>query len=181
MSSTGSLEHTLAVIFARWYIACCLDAIENVKTGAHRFTIMLVSLVLAAGLTGCKENARPQPPDANSKEMKPVGKLPAEFYGTWKFQGSSGGMDGQGNANYRLEKIVLRAPNTLEEHHAGGTVTRGTFTVGRGKSIFSGGDAWLMQRPNSSMIQVLTLSTNRQLTISENVYDGYSYSFKKVE
>ena len=37
-----------------------------------------------------------------------------------------------------------------------------------------------MRRKKSSMIEVLTLTTNGGLTISENVYDGFPYSFKGV-
>ena len=113
--------------------------------------------------------------------MIPVDKLPAEFYGVWTFQGSGGGMDGQGNAAYRVEKIVIRDASIIEEHRPGGTVAQETSTPGRGKSIFSTEDVWQKRRKKSSMIEVLTLTSNGDLTVSENVYDGFSFSFKRVE
>jgi hypothetical protein len=112
--------------------------------------------------------------------MTPVAALPAELCGVWTFQGSSGGMDGHGNAGYRVAKIVIGNNNRIEEHHAGGTVTRDTFTPGRGKSIFSTAEVWMMRRQHSAFVEVLTLTTNQDLTISENVYDGFSYSFKRA-
>lgn len=141
----------------------------------------LVALTLAAAICGCNNQHErvAQPP--NSREMTPVARLPAEFYGPWIFQGSSGGVDGQGNTAYRVEKIVIRDPNIIEEHRPGGTVTQDTFTPGRGRSIFSTDDVWQMQRKRASMIEVLALGTNGVLTISENAYDGFSYSFKRVE
>jgi hypothetical protein len=89
-------------------------------------------------------------------------------------------MNGHGNAAYRLEKIVIRDGNIIEEYHLGGTVTRDTFTPSHAKSIFSTEDVWQIRRGKSAMVEVLTLATNGDLTISENVYDGFSYSFNKA-
>ena len=140
---------------------------------------VLVALVTGAAVTSC--NREGEGPGPGSGAMVPADKLPAEFYGAWRFQGASGGMDGQGNAGYRVEKIVIGDGNTLEEHRPGGVVTRDTFTPGRGKSIFSTEDVWQIRRKKNPMIEVLTLTTNGDLTMSENVYDGFSYSFKKAD
>ena len=51
-------------------------------------------------------------------------------------------MDGQSSAAYGVEKIVIHDGNIIEEHRPGATVTRNTFTPGRGKSIFSTEDVW---------------------------------------
>jgi hypothetical protein len=142
---------------------------------------VLVALLTGVAMTGCNREGEGPASGPGSGPMTPANKLPAEFYGVWRFQGSSGGMDGQGNAAYRIEKLVIRDNNIIEEHRPGGTVTLDTFTPSHGKSIFSTEDVWQMRRKKSIMIEVLTLTTNGDLTISENVYDGFSYSFKKAE
>lgn len=143
-------------------------------------TVLIVSLA-ALVMTSCrKEGERPGSP--TSTETTPVAdKLPAEFYGVWQFEGSSGGFSGRGNASYDVEKIVIAENNVIEEYRPGGTRTRDSFIPSRGKSIFSTNDVWRIQRKKSSMVEVLTLSTNGRLSISENVYDGFSYSYKKAE
>lgn len=146
------------------------------KNRAGPFAFLL-ALVLGAGLAGCERDSAT--PKREPGEQKVIERLPAEFYGTWKFARSSGGIDGRGNPGYAVETLVLREPNLLEEHRAGGAaVHRTTFTAGRGKSIFSTPEVWQIRRGNSPMIEVVTLSTNRELTLSENVYDGFSYTFK---
>jgi hypothetical protein len=151
------------------------------KQSWRAWMTVLVALTIGASTTSCNREAEKPGSGPNSRATTPVDKLPQEFYGVWAFRGSSGGMNGQGNAAYRLEKIVIRDDNVIEEHRPGGTVTRSTFTPCRGKSIFSTEDVWQLQRLKSPMIEVLTLTTNGELTISENVYDGFSYTFKRAE
>lgn len=143
-------------------------------------TVLIVSLA-AIVMTSCREEGeRPGPPTSTGPSSL-VDKLPAEFYGVWQFESSSGGFNGRGNASYGVEKIVIAEGNVIEEYRPGGTRTRDTFIPSRGKSIFSTDDVWRIQRKKSSMVEVVTLSTNGRLGISENVYDGFSYSFRRVE
>lgn len=150
------------------------------QCNGQRWLTVLVAFLVATAVTGCKREGAPSAPGPGSGEMTAVGKLPAEFYGVWVFVDSSGGIDGQGNRGYGVEKIVIREGNIIEEHRTGGKVTRDTFSPGRGKSIFSTGEVWNIRRKNNPMIEVVSLATNGVLTISENVYDGFSYSFKRL-
>jgi hypothetical protein len=125
------------------------------------------------------------PPDAGKKkENQETGTktmLPREFYGQWKFAGSSGGFAGDGDTGYAIEKIIITQANVIESYKEGKLVSSVSFTVGKGKSIYSGKEAWLITMGAGGISQVVEIYEDGSLGIADNVYDGFSYGYKRVE
>lgn len=113
-----------------------------------------------------------------SGERSPA--LPEEFLGQWYYTGSSGGLTGRGLGDAASGYIVIRADGALERHEEGGTLADTTrFTAGRGKTIFSEDDLWILEAEGEPS-QVVRLSADgRTLTLAENVYDGWSRAYAR--
>jgi len=134
--------------------------------------VIWVSMVC---LPACSEGTPPP-------ETKPtIQMLPDEFYGAWERTGTSGGIDGQGvpEAEGARAQIVLERGNVLERQGPQGTTTRERFIVRRQKTIFSAEDRWTIILESGSMVLVLQLAPDGSLGMSENVYDGYSSSYRR--
>ena len=107
--------------------------------------------------------------------------LPAEFYGAWKFEGSSGGFSGRGDDGYKIDRIVITRSNVIESYKGNSLVYSVPFTVGKGRSIYSGKEELFIKLEMSDMPQVVSLHERDTLTFSDNVYDGFSYSYKRID
>jgi hypothetical protein len=149
----------------------------TVHPSRELLTGLLLSLTLLAA-----PSCRPERPDAPSLQpdaFKAASRLPPEFYGNWELLESSGGMDGQGERSHSIDRITITVKNTIETYKMDRLVSSVPFTPGKGKSIFTGGDDWVISRDNGSSIQVVRLWTNGTLSISDNHPDGYSYSYSR--
>ncbi len=109
--------------------------------------------------------------------------LPAAFLGTWESTGTSGGLDGTSlprKERRGRERIVIGAANTLLRQ--GPPVTRSIqpFTVRKGKTIFSSEPQWMILLQPGDQEFVLQLGPDDTLSMSENVYDGYGTSYRRV-
>jgi hypothetical protein len=111
--------------------------------------------------------------------FKPADRLPPAFYGEWKFLESSGGISGRGDSGYSIDRIVITEGNVIEAYRSGKRISATPFKPGLGKSIFSTEDVWLLSRGQGAFLQAVEIR-NGILTISDNVYDGFSYSYAKV-
>ena len=106
--------------------------------------------------------------------------LPEEFLGRWYYTGSSGGMDGSGMGDEATGYIVIGADNSLETYaEDGALLERSEFTVAFGETIFAVEPHWILD-PDSMVPRVVRLyDDGRILTISDNVYDGFSRGFAR--
>jgi hypothetical protein len=107
--------------------------------------------------------------------------LPEAYYGTWELAGTSGGLDGMGVPlpEGPRDRVVLTRENIWKQRGPDGSVAR-PFTVRKGKTIFSADDQWMVVWGSGRGELVLQLAADEQLTVSENVYDGFSSSYRRV-
>ena len=106
--------------------------------------------------------------------------LPAEYLGRWYFDGKSGGIEGREVASADGSWIVITPDNAIEHHSPEGDLEASeTFEPVRGPSIFSENDQWILARPDA-IERVLQLHPEGVLTISENVYDGFSSRYTRT-
>lgn len=107
--------------------------------------------------------------------------LPEEYLGRWYYLGSSGGISGDGAGDAGVGYLVIQADNTMDHHEEDGTLVASTeFTVARGPTIFSTSDQWILNS-ESVVPEVITVSADgRTMTLSENVYDGFSRAYARA-
>jgi hypothetical protein len=130
---------------------------------------LLAGLVMLALVASCN----PPPPSA------PGASLPAEFLGRWTLAGTSGGIDGR-EIPADGSWIVITADNTLERYSADGRLAATeAFTPARGRSIFSGSDAWILGGGVAAE-RVIAVHPEGVLTISDNVYDGFGSHYTRA-
>ncbi len=110
-------------------------------------------------------------PKAKDKQAS----LPASFHGAWNFEKSSGGFTGRGDSSYKIERIVFTAKNVLEEYKDGKLVRKVSFTVKKGKTLFSKKEEWIIEMPKS--LPKVTRIIKGKLHLADNVTDGFSYSY----
>jgi hypothetical protein len=129
---------------------------------------VVVVLLMLALVTGCDA----PPPSA------PGASLPAEYLGRWTLAGTSGGIDGR-EIPADGSWIVITADNTLERYSADGRrAATEAFTPARGRSIFSGSDAWILGG-GVEVERVIAVHPEGVLTISDNVYDGFGSHYTR--
>ena len=108
--------------------------------------------------------------------------LPDSCYGEWELLGSSGGITGSGDPGQEAtrSRLVVSRDNTMVWHSADGEILTRRFAVRRGRSIFSSADRWLVVFEDGSAECVVEVGTDGRLLLSENVYDGFSFSYRAV-
>ena len=140
----------------------------------HRCGIILISIALPAALSGCSGGESDTPgPDG------PL-VLPEEFYGAWDMIGASGGIDGRSIPAERPTQIVIHQDNRIEVFVSGQLIATQSFEVSRGKSIYSSKLQWFIQRKDDVQPQVISVASD-SLAISDNVYDGFSTSYRRAK
>jgi hypothetical protein len=104
--------------------------------------------------------------------------LPDEYLGQWYYTGSSGGIAGDGMGDEPSGWIVINADNTIDRFDDDGTLL-GTdaFEPSLGTSIYSGEDAWILERSGGPP-QVI-MSSEGLMSLSDNVYDGFSLGYAR--
>ena len=128
------------------------------------------AVVLLALLLWVRRDA-PAPPAHESG-------LPAEYLGRWYFQSTSGGIEGREVAVADGSWIVI-TDAAIERYSADGRLeSTEALDLTRGRSIFSGKEAWLLQGPDSNE-RVLEVHSQGVLTISDNAYDGFGSRYTR--
>jgi hypothetical protein len=104
--------------------------------------------------------------------------LPKEYLGRWYYLGSSGGISGRGMGDTGTGYVVIQSDNTMDHHEDDGALIRTTsFTVSRGRTIFSTDDQWILN-VDGIPPQVIRLGDDgRTMTLSQNVYDGFTREY----
>ncbi len=106
--------------------------------------------------------------------------LPEEYRGRWEYLGSSGGITGQGMGDPATGSIVITADNTIERRSEDGSLESTTdFELGRGTSIFGPEEVWILST-SSGLDQVIRLHEGDTLTLSDNVYDGFQFTYART-
>jgi hypothetical protein len=107
-------------------------------------------------------------------------RLPDEFCGRWRLVGSSGGIHGRGAEVPGDQTMVLGRENVMEIYRAGRLESRSRFSVSRGRSITTGAEAWQITPEPGGMTRVIRLNADGTLEIADNVYDGFSDTYRKA-
>ena len=145
--------------------------------------ILWVLLALAAGLlSGCPAGDSGGGSDEGERGTEVT--LPDACYGEWEVAGSSGGIAGDGDPGVAASKIrmVLTRDHVMETRRPDGSVTKRTFAIREGDTIFSSEPGFLLTLENSSMDLAVSVTPDGSgLSLSENVYDGFSTSYRRVE
>jgi hypothetical protein len=106
--------------------------------------------------------------------------LPKEYLGRWYFVGSSGGIAGAGTGEKATGYIVIHSSNTIDHHAEDGTLVRSAaFTVSRGPTIFSSEDQWIVNLDGTTPEVVRLAENGQMMSLSENVYDGFSRAYAR--
>jgi hypothetical protein len=132
-------------------------------------SLMMTCLLAALALQGCSD-------EGSGAENR----LPKGFCGKWKLLGSSGGIAGGGDSVPDDVTIELRREGVMNVYRSGRLESSVRLNVSRGRSIYSGKDAWLIEQGQGGMPQVIQINAEGILSISDNVYDGFSYSYSKA-
>lgn len=128
-----------------------------------RSLAFLIVGLLAVGTSGCGSSS----------------SLPDDYLGQWYYQGSSGGLSGDGAGDPATGYIVITQRNTLEHYSEEGTLTAiEPFDLERGRTIFSADPQWVLRSANS-LERVIQFHEDGTLSISDNVYDGYHMGYAR--
>ena len=98
--------------------------------------------------------------------------LPDDYLGRWYYMGSSGGIAGSGMGDDPVGYIVITADNTIESTES--------FTPSLGPSIFTTEDVWILDADSFVPRVIRTFEGGATMTLSDNVYDGFSLGYARV-
>lgn len=104
--------------------------------------------------------------------------LPEEYLGQWYYMGSGGGIAGGGMGDGPSGWIVINADNTIDRFDDDGTfIGTDSFKASLGPSIYSGDDAWILERSGGPPQVIMT--SEGLMSLAENVYDGFSLGYAR--
>ena len=141
--------------------------------GSARLLIFLPFLLFAACGDGAREGpASPAGPD-----------LPEWCYGTWELSGHGGGLSGEGDLSLlgKSIRMTLTRDRRLVMTRPGAPDRSGTFSVREGPTIFSEEPMLFLVCEELGMEQVIQREGEDGLLLSENHYDGFQTSYRRVE
>ncbi len=121
----------------------------------------LITIVLAAA--ACADDAR--------------SALPESHLGRWYYAGSSGGIAGDGLGDEPTGYLVIHADGTMDSYREDGTLV-GTvaYDAEQAETIFSTEPMWVLR--TEGLDQAMWVSEDgEQMSLSENVYDGFSRAY----
>ena len=103
--------------------------------------------------------------------------LPEAYLGRWYYAGSSGGIAGDGLGDEPTGYIEIGGDGTIATFEEDGTlVGTGAYEAALGETIFSSEPLWVLR--TGGIEQAAFFSDDAQrLTLSDNVYDGFSRSY----
>lgn len=103
--------------------------------------------------------------------------LPESHLGRWYYAGSSGGISGQGMGDEATGYIVIDADGTITHFQEDGTLVGTTeYEAELGETIFSVEPRWILRA--GPIEEAMWVSDDgQQMTLNENVYDGFSRGY----
>ena len=103
--------------------------------------------------------------------------LPEAYLGRWYYAGSSGGIAGDGLGDEPTGYLVIHADGTIDSFREDGTrVGTVAYEAGQAETIFSTETQWVLR--TEGLDQAIQLfDDGRQMSLSENVYDGFSRAY----
>lgn len=105
------------------------------------------------------------------------------IFGKWRFVGSGGGFSGTGNSSFDNTDVYEYKENGTFSHYKGNQlIEQANFSLQFGTSIFDHQEHLMIHYANGSAPVGITHSfeiSNDTLTLNEEVYDGFGYTFVK--
>lgn len=103
--------------------------------------------------------------------------LPESHLGRWYYAGSSGGISGEGMGDEATGYIVIDADGTISSYQEDGTLVGTTeYEAELGETIFSMEPQWILRE--GPIDEAMWVSEDgQQMTLGENVYDGFSRAY----
>jgi len=109
--------------------------------------------------------------------------LLSQLIGTWQWEGTSGGIAGDTTTppeDDPVRTIVIRADRTFAFEMDGKETARRRFKITQEESIHSGKPARAIRFEDNDTVRIITLSEDQQtLTLSDNVHDGFSSTYRR--
>jgi hypothetical protein len=106
--------------------------------------------------------------------------LPKDVLGQWYFLGSSGGIDGDRGTDEATGYIVLHEAR-MDVHSESGALTRQrTFSVSRGRTIYSEEDLWILNFEGAEAQVVLVSPDGQTMSLSPNAYDSIGQNYSRT-
>lgn len=103
------------------------------------------------------------------------------LYGSWTLTRISGGFSGHGNVIVDPgEKVVFTYGGTVNFYSKEGLKNSTSFTLKKGKSIYSQDEVCIIHFADSSYTPRVILSLSEDsLQLGDNMFDGFFYHYKK--
>lgn len=149
----------------------------------HKYYLLLISCFVLLMCFGCTNNAD-KVSNADSVNNKDINseadKLKDKLIGKWEWQKTSGGL---ANKTYTPEEsgytmqLIFKKDNTYELYKNGKSEARGTYEIKK-KKVITGREDFVVDYTNRPD-EVISLSDNN-LSLSQDVYDGQQYVYRKV-
>jgi len=106
--------------------------------------------------------------------------LPDEYLGQWYYLGSSGGIGGDGMGDEATGWIVIDADNTIDSFGDDGSLIGSSrFDPFQARSIFSAEEVWHLNSGGGFSQVILISDDGENMSLSENVYDGFSLGYAR--
>jgi hypothetical protein len=143
-----------------------------------RFAVAVLAVVFLAACGGERQDSKKG--EATPKPAE-ILKLPAACYGTWALTDSSGGIRGTGE-DVPDGVLLIIGEDAIERRAPGTPAVRGSFTVSRGRTIFTTEPGWFIESQDLALAGVVEVSEDgRHLTISQNHYDGFNWHYRRQD
>ena len=103
--------------------------------------------------------------------------LPESHLGRWYYAGSSGGISGEGMGDEATGYMVIDASGSIQHFQEDGTLIGTTeYEAELGGTIFSAEPLWVLRA--GPIEEAMWVSEDGQnMTLGENVYDGFSRAY----
>jgi len=106
--------------------------------------------------------------------------LPDEYLGRWYYVETSGGIAGTSHGAPDGSSIVITAANQIESYDPeGARVGSVSFELTHGSSIFSTENEWILEAPRELPRVIRLYENGTTMSLSDNVYDGFSTSYRR--
>ncbi len=107
--------------------------------------------------------------------------LPDAYLGRWYYVGTSGGIAGTSHGEPDGSSIVITGANEIESYDAEGALIGSvSFEPTWGSSIFSTENDWILDAAGELPRVISLYEDGETMSLSDNVYDGFSSSYRRT-
>jgi hypothetical protein len=107
-----------------------------------------------------------------------------QLYGKWIWIQSSGGIDGRTitpNENEPAKYLQFVKQDIIESYIGDSLISSGTFSLKKDLSIYSSDSLYFIIDDRNSFPKVIFRLTEKTLSLADNIYDGFSEDYIRVD